>query len=65
MPRRNAVGLLLRSVAMVQGGDLRRALSDDRTGNLLWYNKGKQILMDVARGLTFCHEQRNGPIAHR
>lgn len=47
------------------GGDLREALNRDREGALRWYRKGKRVLLDVARGLAFCHGQRNGPIVHR
>lgn len=39
----------------VQGGDLRTALTNDHKSQLTWYNKGKAVALDVARGLHFLH----------
>ena len=37
------------------GGDLRDALDKDKRTELVWYRKGYQIAMDIARGLHFLH----------
>lgn len=39
----------------VQGGDLCKAISNDRSGDLGWYSKGHKLALDVARGLAFLH----------
>ena len=31
------------------------AISNDRSGELGWYNKGHKIALDVVRGLCFLH----------
>lgn len=41
--------------ACAQGGDLRAALTADRTGRLGWYRGGKGIALDILRGLHFLH----------
>lgn len=46
----------------LQGGDLRKALSADRSGRLLWYSQGKEVMMDVVRGLHFLHANN---VVHR
>ena len=38
-----------------QGGDLRSALAEDEDGKYAWERHGKQVAMDVARGLHFLH----------
>ena len=37
------------------GGDLRDALDKDKRTELVWYCKGYQIALDIARGLHFLH----------
>ena len=37
------------------GGDLRDALDKDKRTELVWYRKGYQIALDIARGLHFLH----------
>ena len=37
------------------GGDLRDALDKDKRTELIWYRKGYQIALDIARGLHFLH----------
>ncbi|CAL8471556.1 g11098 [Coccomyxa elongata] len=39
----------------MEGGDLCNAISNDRSGELGWYNKGHKIALDVVRGLCFLH----------
>ena len=39
----------------MQGGDLRRALRGDKGQRLDWWNGGKQVAIDFARGLAFLH----------
>ena len=38
-----------------QGGDLRKALRGDKGTRLDWWNGGKQVTIDIARGLAFLH----------
>jgi len=45
-----------------QGGDLRKALTADGPERVNWWNKGKQIACDVARGLAFLHSNK---VIHR
>ena len=41
------------------GGDLFHAMqSDQRKSDFNWYNKGRRIALDVARGLVFLHSQK-------
>lgn len=46
----------------LQGGDLRNALAADGENKVTWWNKGKEIACDVARGLAFLHSNK---IIHR
>ncbi|KAK9807895.1 hypothetical protein WJX72_012418 [[Myrmecia] bisecta] len=46
----------------MQGGDMRRALTNDKTDVLRWNNKGKGIALDIARGLHFLHSNN---VIHR
>ena len=46
----------------LQGGDLRNALTSEGEERVTWWNKGKQIACDVARGLAFLHSNK---IIHR
>jgi len=46
----------------VQGGDLRKALTSEGSDRVTWWNKGKQIACDVARGLAFLHSNK---VIHR
>lgn len=44
----------------LQGGDLRNALSAEisgaaRSADLQWYHCGKEIMLDVVRGVHFLH----------
>lgn len=45
-----------------QGGDLRAALSGPAGADLLWHRRGKEVALDVVRGLNFLHA--NG-VVHR
>ena len=45
-----------------QGGDLMTALGSDKGRQMGWYNKGKSIAVDIARGLAFLHSSR---VIHR
>ena len=47
---------------MRQGGDLRQALSADNDNQLNWWNGGKQIALDIAKGLAFLHSRN---VIHR
>ena len=40
---------------LMEGGDLRAALTSDVEGNLRWFKSGKHIALDVAKGLHFLH----------
>jgi serine/threonine protein kinase len=49
-------GKLLLLTELMEGGDLRRALSNSgATEALAWHNGGKAIALDIARGLTSLH----------
>ncbi|KAL4539242.1 hypothetical protein Ndes2437A_g02208 [Nannochloris sp. 'desiccata'] len=49
-------GKLLLLTELMEGGDLRRALSNsDATEALAWHKAGKGIALDIARGLTALH----------
>ena len=49
-------GKLLLLTELMEGGDLRRALSNsDATEALAWQKAGKSIALDIARGLTALH----------
>ena len=54
-PGASSLKLDLLLVVVVQGGDLRAALTADRAGDLGWYRRGKSIALDVLRGLHFLH----------
>ena len=43
---------------LLEGGDLRKALSGPRAEELRWYKKGQVIALDIARGLHFLHSNR-------
>jgi len=49
-------------VAVLQGGDLQRALAADQRGVLRWHQQGKQIAVDIASGLAFLHAKN---VIHR
>lgn len=42
-------------VAILQGGNLRQALTNSSDGELKWHNKGANIALDIVRGLHFLH----------
>lgn len=44
-----------------QGGDMWSALRGDSRDELQWYNKGRSLALDVARGLHFLHEHKACP----
>jgi Protein kinase domain len=46
----------------LQGGDLRSLLLREKPAPLTWWNGGKQVAMDVARGLVFLHTHK---VVHR
>lgn len=49
-------GSLLILTELVEGGDLRRALSDPgKAEALAWHRAGKGVALDIARGLTAMH----------
>ena len=50
------------AIAGLQGGDLRQALSTELPHHVTWWNGGKPIAMDVARGLAFLHANK---VIHR
>ena len=44
---------------MLQGGDLRAALTSNPTSPALrWYNSGAQIALDIIKGLHFLHSHK-------
>ena len=45
-----------------QSGDLRHCLSTDREGALGWYQRGKSVAIDIARGMSFLHSNK---VIHR
>ncbi|KAK9832694.1 hypothetical protein WJX81_001038 [Elliptochloris bilobata] len=40
------------------GGTLYEAIGKDRSGKLGWYNRGKKIAMDIARGIDKMHSRQ-------
>ena len=42
-------------VATTQGGDLRQAFARDELDEYAWHDRGRQIALDIARGLHFLH----------
>jgi len=55
-------GRMMLVTELMEGGDLRSALSSDVAGNLGWYRLGKGLALDIARGLHFLHEHN---VVHR
>ena len=56
-------GKLLLVTELMEGGDLRRALNDPETKEVLaWHRAGKRVALDIARGLTALHAVR---VIHR
>lgn len=47
----------MRLPSLLQGGDLWNALAHNKPGRLDWYSRGRQIALDVARGLVHLHSQ--------
>ena len=43
---------------VLQGGDLMRAINNDRSNELRWSRKGGLLMLDIARGLTFLHANK-------
>ena len=39
----------------MQGGDLRQAFARDELDEYAWHDRGRQIALDIARGLHFLH----------
>ena len=46
----------------MEGGDLQSCIQRDcypnPIGQFWWYDKGRQVALDVAKGLVFLHEQK-------
>jgi serine/threonine protein kinase len=40
---------------LMDGGDLRRALSGEGAAELAWAQRGKEVALDIVRGLCFLH----------
>ena len=41
------------------GGDLRAAMNTEERGSeMLWYQRGRKVAADVARGLSWLHSRR-------
>lgn len=57
----NGGGMML-VTELMEGGDLRAALTADVEGNLRWWKNGKSIALDVVRGLHFLHSHA---VVHR
>lgn len=47
--------IMLLVAELMEGGDLRTALDRDTTGRFRWWQQGKSIAVDVARGVAFLH----------
>jgi hypothetical protein len=47
---------------LMEGGNLRRALSGDGGAELLWAQRGKEVALDIVRGLCFLHSCK---VVHR
>ncbi|KAK9796974.1 hypothetical protein WJX73_004151 [Symbiochloris irregularis] len=50
-------GRIMLVTEFMQGGDLWNALAHTKPGRLDWYSRGRQIALDVARGLVHLHSQ--------
>ena len=42
----------------LQGGDLRAALTSSEPRELGWYGKGRQLCLDILKGLVFLHQHK-------
>ncbi len=47
---------------ILQGGDLRQAISTSSSGKFGWYEKGRRVALDVSKGLHFLHSNN---VIHR
>ena len=45
-----------------QGGDLRQAITRDETAHYSWCGTGREVALDIARGLHFLH---SSGVVHR
>ena len=43
---------------LMEGGDLRNALSGPDRDRYQWYAHGQELAMDIVRGLAYLHENR-------
>lgn len=50
-------GRVMLVTEFMQGGDLWNALATQKSGRLNWYARGRQIGLDVARGLVHLHSK--------
>ena len=47
--------LALQVLELMEGGDLRSALSGTLSGYNSWYNNGRILAMDIVRGVFYLH----------
>ena len=47
--------LALQVLELMEGGDLRSALSGPLAGYNSWYNNGRVLAMDIVRGVFYLH----------
>lgn len=47
-----------RCLCALQGGDLTDAIRGSRNGEFGWFGKGRNIAIDVGKGLAFLHSNR-------
>ena len=45
-------------VCIWQGGDLTDAIRSSRNAEFGWFNRGRSVALDIARGLEFLHSNR-------
>ncbi|GAB4822994.1 hypothetical protein N2152v2_010040 [Parachlorella kessleri] len=47
---------------LMEGGDLREALSHDVSGHWQWQQRGREVMLDIVRGVAFLHAHH---VVHR
>lgn len=49
---------LLQILELMEGGDLRNALSGLQRDEMTWYQNGQHLALDIIRGICYLHNNR-------